>query len=55
MKVISVLGVYFREFSDGSGYELGILEDYGSYRIMNVGDFAYSQDGTTPWIYIGEF
>lgn len=54
---MKILGVYFREFSDGS-YELGILEDHEFYRIMDTGDFAYGFGFSTtrfPWIYIGEF
>ena len=37
------IGVFFREFDDGS-YELGVLEDYGSYLVMDVGEFAYAMN-----------
>ncbi len=46
--------VYFREFEDGD-YELGILEDRGSYKLMDVGGFAYVFVlNLSKWTYIGE-
>lgn len=46
--------VYFREFEDGT-YELGVLEDHGSYKIMDVGDFAYGLTlDLSHWTFIGD-
>ena len=49
-------GVFVREFPDG-GMEIGVLEDWGTWLVMDVGDFAYCMNWNSfeyPFIWIGQ-
>lgn len=49
------LGVFYREFPTG-GHEIGVLEDWGSWLVMDVGDFAYVMNWNKfdwPFTWIG--
>ena len=49
------LGVFIRQWPDSGEVEVGVLEDWGSWLVMDVGDFAYVMnwnkfDYTFEWI-----
>ena len=49
------IGVFFREFPGGR-YEIGVLEDWGTWLVMDVGDFAYCMNWNRfdcPFTFIG--